>query len=808
MKMKGLLFLRSIARKWTIDPLELALWIAPIILFSPGIFGGKVFYWGTILLQFIPWRHVALELIKGGEIPLWNPFSGMGAPLLANYQSALLYPPTWMLMALEAIGGLPWSAIGQGVCLGLHLGFCAVGTRRMLREWGIGELGQIVGGLAFGLSGYLVSRASFQSIIFSVSWLPWILLFSQRVVLTSGNLKRQSFSWLVICIAMNLLAGHAQSSWYILWTTTAFLTWQSLFLKPSGWWEVWIRLVKNLLLWGGAVGWATLIAAAQLIPTLEYLMNSQRSTGIDRELGLTYSFWPWRFLTMLMPNFFGNPAHGNYWGYGNYWEDAVYSGSMALLLAVFAFGKIWHPSENRLPKIDALAHLRMNVLFWAGIGILAMLLALGKNVSFYSWLFETVPGFDLFQAPTRISLIAQFSLAILAAVGIDLWETPQGKILYWTRLGTAGFFSMLLVSSLASFFLQEDFYPTILKSVQQFGLLGLIFGVLLLSKPEEQSKLTDKAKRVPSIRSTGIWKILIIAFFLVDLGWMGWGLNPVISIELFQQPFQNEKTGSPALSRRFFLHPDDEYTIKFERFFRFDTFLNIDDWVSLRRSWLPNINLLDEIAMVNNFDPFVPARYATWLDAIAQARREGDDPVYRRLLESSGIHFLIEVDGQKALKPIPLEGNERYQFFQCAREVRTREEALGAVLSDPEIGSNQIVIETTEVNGDETCLLEVDLPPSIRILSESANRIQIELDTYRQGWLVMKDTYYPGWVAWVNGVKEPIFATNSIFRAVRVNEGTNLIEFRYLPLSFSLGVTLSVLSLLPLIFYPGMHKDD
>jgi hypothetical protein len=808
MKMKALLFLRSIARKWTIDPIELALWVAPIILFSPGIFGGKVFYWGTILLQFIPWRHLALELIKGGEIPLWNPYSGMGAPLLANYQSALLYPPTWMLMALEAIGGLSWSAIGQGVSLALHLGFCAVGTRRMLREWGLSDLGQIVGGIAFGLSGYLVSRASFQSIIFSVSWMPWIVLFSQRVALSSGKPKRLGFFWLVICIAMNLLAGHAQSSWYILWTTTAFFVWQSLLLKPIGWWETWKRLAKNFLLWGGAVGWAVLLAAAQLIPTVEYLMNSQRSTGIDRELGLTYSFWPWRFLTMLMPDFFGSPEHGNYWGYGNYWEDAVYSGSMAILLAIFAFGKIWHRSENRSAKIDAQKYLKVNVLAWAGMGILAMVLALGKNLPFYTWMFETVPGFDLFQAPTRISLIAQFSLAILAAIGIDLWGTPRGKVLYWTRLGTAGFFSMLLVSSLASFFLQEDFYPTILKSVQQFGLLGLIFGVLLLCKPEEQSKLTDLGNRKPLVRSIRIWKILIIAFFLVDLGWVGWGLNPVISIELFRQPFQNEKAGSPAFSRRFFIHPDDEYTIKFEKFFRFDTFRNIEDWVPLRRSWLPNINLLDEVAMVNNFDPFVPDRFAKWLESITKARREGQELVYQRLLKISGVQVLIEIDGEGELKTIPLEGSERFQFFECAKKVRTSEEALEAVLRNPELGLNQIVVETTEANGDEHCLMKPDLSPSIRILSESANRIQIELDTHRQGWLVMKDTYYPGWVAWVNGAKAPIFAANSIFRAVRVDEGINLIEFRYQPLSFSLGVTMSVLSLLLLILYPGMQKDD
>lgn len=808
MKMKALSFLRSIARIRAIDPIELALWVAPIILFSPGIFGGNVFYWGTILLQFIPWRHLALGLIKGGEIPLWNPYSGMGAPLLANYQSALLYPPTWALMVLEAIGGLPWSAIGQGVAVALHLGFCAVGTRRLLRQWGIGDSGQFVGGLAFGLSGYLVSRASFQSIVFSVSWMPWIVLFSQRVVLSRGRPERKVFFWLVIFIAMNLLAGHAQSSWYILWTTAAFVVWQSLHLKPIGWFDAWKVVVKNLLLWGGAAGWAALLAAAQVIPTVEYLMNSQRSTGIDRELGLTYSFWPWRFVTMLMPDFFGNPAQGNYWGYGNYWEDAVYSGGMAVFLAIFAIGKIWYLLENQSAKLTPSNNIKLHVLFWTGIGIFAMALALGKNLSFYTWLFDTIPFFDLFQAPTRISLIAQFSLAILAAVGVDLWETPRGKVLYWTRLGTAGFFSMFLVSSLASFLLQ-DFYPTILKSVQRFGLMGLVFGVLLLSKPGEGSKLTNMIGKISSLSSIGIWKILIFAFFLVDLGWVGWGVNPVLSIELFRQPFrETEEASKPDLSGRLFLHPDDEYTIKFEKFFRFDTFRNIIDWVSLRQSRLPNLNLLDGIAMVNNFDPFVPARFAEWLEVTAEARRKGEEAVYRRLLEISAVEMLAELDGEGALKTIPLEGSERFQFFQCASEVKTREEALQAVLSDPELGLNWIVVETTGVNQNEPCRIEVDLTASIRILSESASRAQIELDTNHPGWLVMKDIFYPGWVVWVNGAKEPIFAANSIFRAVRVDAGTSLIEFRYQPLSFYLGVFLSVLSLLPLIVYRGMRKDD
>jgi hypothetical protein len=59
--------------------------------------------------------------------------------------------------------------------------------------------------------------------------------------------------------------------------------------------------------------------------------------------------------------------------------------------------------------------------------------------------------------------------------------------------------------------------------------------------------------------------------------------------------------------------------LKFERFFRFDTYKPGEDWTGLRASLLPNINLLDEIASANNFDPLVPGRYAEWIDQLEAA---------------------------------------------------------------------------------------------------------------------------------------------------------------------------------------------
>lgn len=806
--MKVWSFLRSIGRIWKIDPKEFFLWVVPFFLFWPGIFSGKVFFWGTILLQFIPWRHLALSQLKNGEIPLWNPYSGMGAPLLANYQSALLYPPTWGLIILEAIGGLSWSAIGHGIFLALHLGFCAVGMKRWLELLGIGNLGQVVGGIAFGLSGYLISRASFQSIIFSASWMPWILLFSQKSILAEGRGRRKNLFWLVVVVAMNLLAGHAQTSWYSLWTAAAWVFWLSLFTGKGGWRERWWLVGKNLFLWGYGVGWAALVAAAQLIPTGEYLLNSQRSAGIDREIGLTYSYWPWRFLTILMPNFFGNPAHGNYWGYANYWEDAVYSGSMALLLSLFAFGKALQKPKIQPSALLGRDSLRTTVYFWGLISLLAMILALGKNLPFYSWLLDNIPGFDLFQAPTRISLVAQFGLAVLAAIGIDLWEKPQGRTLYWTRLGTAGFISMFVVSSVI-YSQNRDFYPTILESVQQFGLSGLIFGMILLMKPTENSLSTNFTRVRYRFQSSSWWKLLVSSFFLVDLIWMGWGLNPVISVDIFRSsPMESEPLNATSLSHRYFINSKDEYKLKFERFFRFDTFHNLDDWVSLRKSLLPNLNLLDGLAMLNNFDPFVPGRFANWLAAVDDAHESGDDKKYQRLLRVSGVRTLVELD-DGSVRLTPIEGEDRFRVFFCANQVRTASEALNAVQTDTGIGFNKVVIESSSALIPEACSLpQGDVAHSIKVLAESANRVRVEVSTKQKGWLVVRDTFYPGWTAQVNGVNQPIFAANSIFRAVQVEVGTNLVEMRYQPLSFRLGVTLSVLSLIALIFYRGVDKGD
>src|SRR5574341_645830 len=226
-------FIRSMGNRY-----RLVLLLGPFILLAPVWLTGKALFWGTVSLQFMPWRAYAWEILRSGHLPLWNPLNGMGAPLLANYQSALAYPPNWLYFMLDAIGGIGWTAWGQAILVAAHLAWAGLGMALLARRLGLNELAQTVCGLAFGMSEYIVARSGFLSINAATAWLPWVILCIQSLDLgnptgvagkdipdVSKNQPRwvrirAQFSffarevrrvrWLVACLAMQFLAGHAQ----------------------------------------------------------------------------------------------------------------------------------------------------------------------------------------------------------------------------------------------------------------------------------------------------------------------------------------------------------------------------------------------------------------------------------------------------------------------------------------------------------------------------------------------------------------------------------------------------------------------
>jgi hypothetical protein len=70
--------------------------------------------------------------------------------------------------------------------------------------------------------------------------------------------------------------------------------------------------------------------------------------------------------------------------------------------------------------------------------------------------------------------------------------------------------------------------------------------------------------------------------------------------------------------------------------------------------------------------------------------------------------------------------------------------------------------------------------------------VTIDVATDAPGYLLLTDTYYPGWQATVDGQPAPILRANLMFRAVPVSAGHHTVEFHYRPVSFRTGLWVSL----------------
>lgn len=725
--------------------------IGPAVLLGPMLMRGDVLFWGTPLLQFVPWRDFAVESIRQGHLPLWNPLLGMGAPLVANHQTALFYPPNWVLVVLGA-------AVGHGWLVAFHWIWAGAGMVVLARRLGLGPLAQSVAAVAWSLSSALVARAGFLSINAAAAWMPWIVAACDRVA-AEANIRLR-IRWLVLlalCLAMQWLAGHAQTAWYTMVLVACWSGWRGA--RQGGWtglWKAWGRVAL-------AAGMAAALAAIQLLPSAEYLLVSARASGLDEAYALTYSLWPWRILGLLLPGLFGSPVRGDYWGYGNYWEDALYVGVIPLALSLAAAAR----GVRGLPGWRAEARLLV------AVALVSLLLALGKNTPVFVFLFRHVPTFDLFQAPTRWNLLFVFSLALLAGLGAEQWGVLGGRGVYWARLGTAGAAAFGLSALLVGPRL-PTVEPSFIRAFAAAGAWLFLAGGLALLRPARPGLL---------------WMSAVSVCIVSDLVWANWGLNPATSSSLYR--------GRSALAllaadgQRLHMSAAINRHLVFDRFFRFDTFESAGDWRLVREFGLPNTTMLDGLPSADNFDPLLPARYVAWMDRLEAT----PEPERSRLLAVMGVGWFGMLEGER-VRYAPVQGSARVRLFGRATAAADGEAALQMLFSPGFDPLSALVVEgeAAEIGqlvGGTGEVLEVD--------DIDPNRVRARVRAPDGAWLLLADSWYPGWRARVDGEAVRIYRADYLFRAIWVSPGEHEVLFEFRPWSFRLGAVVSGLSWMALL---------
>src|SRR5260370_23018625 len=112
---------------------------------------------------FFPLKLYTIDRLRLGEIPLWNPLSGNGEPWLANLQSGVFYPPSFLFL-------LPGVALAAALYLLLHFGIGAWGMWRFLREEAVSETGSLFGAGGFLAGVYASSPPAYCDYFWSAAY--------------------------------------------------------------------------------------------------------------------------------------------------------------------------------------------------------------------------------------------------------------------------------------------------------------------------------------------------------------------------------------------------------------------------------------------------------------------------------------------------------------------------------------------------------------------------------------------------------------------------------------------------------------
>jgi hypothetical protein len=371
------------------------------------------------LTYFTPyWAHRMTEL-RAGQLPLWNPYLFLGVPFLANPQAAVLYPLHWPLSWLRPEQALIWSAL---LHVWLAAGFTYTFARRSL---GCSRLAAWLAGLIFGLGGFTLARVENINQLNALAWLPALLwLYDEAARAASGRSRIRWGAALAAAIALQLLAGHTQTTFVSMVGMGMWAVWPCLvILSRRGRGDAGTRghgesgtnderpaRLHNYLLPPLAVIPAILLAAAQLLPTVELNGLGLRTGGLPYRQAVSFSLRPRLLAQSLLPPL-GRGLDAAF-GSEGYAEFVGYVGIAALVLAAIGLSLLWQrTAEAKRPPWNV---QRATLLAASGF-----LLALGAYNPLYYLLWRVIPGFDLFRAPARWLELFALGVAALAAFGLD-----------------------------------------------------------------------------------------------------------------------------------------------------------------------------------------------------------------------------------------------------------------------------------------------------------------------------------------------------------------------------------------------------
>lgn len=741
---------------------------------------------GTDQLRFFyPGRTFTNRAFAQRQLPLWNPYIFSGNPHAADVQSAVWYPFTIIYAFLPQLTAWQIIVVLEPI---LALVFTYLYVRRITGD----ATASWVSGIAFGLSSFMtVWSNENMSVGHAALWLPFIL-WSLESALREKNARYLAFA--ATGIAMSFLAGFFQITVYGIAFTSVY---GFLRYRAEG------RTIGTSI---GAVVFMVCvgagIAAIALIPSFEAYLQSPRGSTNVSYLFDTYLLPLTHLVLFFSPDVFGSPGAYNFFGRGFYHETAV---SIGLVPTVFALYAMVNLRKDRL------------VRFFTGGAILSFLLTMGNPIT-RAFFRIPIPLISTF-LPSRILVLTAFSLSVLAGVGFYHWHRDKRAFPWYLIAVPAAALSAVVALAVGLWLMP---HAGIVKWIMEYatGASAAKEGVPMIMVRNALVTLAALGAFFVLTRNAVPHRVRSIAVLMLVLAMQFYGFHKyrVIGDRQFfypQHPILQERTGNP-LSR----------------------------FIAFGYPIVPNIPMEYGLYSPEGLDPMFSKRYGELAYAamhggklsrsiprieVRLSELSGQESITQnkerlRLLSLLGVSHIVyhrPPEDKDALPPERVFPTDQFELIDSfdgwfvarnrgafpramvvhAYEVVSQDDALiRRLFSDAVDLTNTVILEKSPA-GMRMPQGGIPATSSADILSYTSNRVEIRTQSTADGFLLLTDTFYPGWKAEVDGIPSEIYRADYAFRAVAVPKGNHRVVFVYAPFSFTLGVSVSVLSLLGLLLW-------
>lgn len=712
----------------------------PAIGISPGYVFGDLDMPGA----YYVWFEQTRDALRAGRLPIWDETFFAGAPFLGNPQTGLYYPPAWIFLLIP-------TNIAVGLLLALHLAFAGLGMVWLARRMGAGWLWALLAGLSYAFGGHMSARihGGHLPVIEVLAWIPWSVA-ALGWAIDSGRTTAALIAGLPLAGA--LLAGHVASVVHLLLLWIGFLLYWSL-ENPRE--RAWLVIRQSLL--AGVMGVA--LSAVLLLPLAQMLLFTERVAEASYDYAAQFSLPPAHLITLLIPEFFGEPVRTGYWSVPNFVELTYYVGVLPLLGLALAL---------RRPRRQAWLLL--------GLTALGLLLALGQYTPFHRLAMKAFPVLELLRGAGRSALLYSFSMPLLLATSAHGWaELDEG-----TRRREIGGLLRYLLPVLG------------IAGIAGLAATGAVFMAL---------HPTDTSGRLWA--QVGGWSLatffllggggLLWAWFSAEAGSLrrrgaGFGLLALLLIDLwtFGAKFviRTPISFDPVFERAAaIIGPTEDRVLPWG--------VSVFSQNLIRATGLRSVYGYSglELATMQAFTASVPDPRATTFDILNVRYVVAYDPLDPSYLEGERPLTLIGQDERSFVYERPRVMPPAW--WVGSYELFPDQSALLNRIHSPGFDPATLALFT----GDPACLAQPGLA-SVEVLERQPGYWRIAVESDQPGLLIVSEVSYLGWRAAIDGQRTQSLDAYGVVRAVCVPAGEHLVEWRFLPEASMVGAGLSAAALL------------